>query len=124
MARRRGRTIRTRARRSYFRMGARRRGRSSQKLDLGQLAIAAGAYGVVRNPIANALGPVTDFLPLGDYKDEVVMGAVSFAAAKWGKGLIKNIGKAGLTYELASAGMQLSSGLMGGDSKSSTVQFG
>lgn len=121
MARRR--TARTRSRRSYFRLGAKRRGgRKSQKLDLMGTVLAAGIYGVGREPVAGLISPVTNMLPVGDYKDEVGMALVSYFMAKKGTGIIKNVGKAGLTIEAYRASTSLAGGLFGGKSSSNGTQ--
>lgn len=76
------------------------------------------AYGAVRAPIANNL---VKMLP-GEHplKDELCMGVVSWAAAKWAPGFFKQMGNRGLTVENARVGeyggQVLLGGLLGGSS--------
>ena len=87
--------------------------------------LAAGIYGVGREPVAGLISPVTNMLPVGDYKDEVGMAVLSYFMAKKGKGIIRNVGKAGLTIEAYRASTSLAGGLFGaGTGKSSTTIYG
>jgi len=88
---------RRRGRRSFFR---RSRGSSSGgKMNW----LAALAYGAIRSPVANRVTPTVASLGIipADLADEAGMGAISFAAQKYGSGMIKDMGKAGLVIETA-----------------------
>jgi hypothetical protein len=107
-------------------MGARRtrRNKGSQGIDLMGTVLAAGIYGVGREPVAGLISPVTNMLPVGDYKDEVGMAVLSYFMAKKGKGIIRNVGKAGLTIEAYRASTSLAGGLFGGKTSSSGTVYG
>lgn len=81
--------------RSYSRKG----GFSPMKLLIGSMI-----YGAAREKVSNLLVPVTSKIPLGEITDEAVLGVISYYAAKKGKGVIKDIGTAGLTIEAARLG--------------------
>jgi len=99
------RTVYRAARKAY------RRGKKSGSLT--RTLLGGFAYGAVRNPVANAIQPVTNMVP-GGMGDELGMAVVSYFAAKQG-GLIGDIGRAGLVVEAASAGNQLVGGKLGGN---------
>jgi len=69
-----------------------------------KLLIGSMIYGAAREKISNMLVPVTSKIPLGDITDEATLGALSYFAAKKGKGVLKDIGTAGLTIEAARVG--------------------
>lgn len=74
------------------------------------LIIPAAVYGAIRAPVAQALDPVLQKIPMGGIADELGLGIVSYFAAKKGKGMIKKIGQVGLVVESARAGEVLISG--------------
>jgi hypothetical protein len=63
-------------------------------------------------------------IPAGDYKDEVGMAILSYFAAKKGTGIVRNVGKAGLTIEAYRAASGLSSGLFGGSTAGNNNVYG
>ena len=82
-------------------------------------------YGAVREKASIALAPVLSKVPLGDVADEVGMGIISYFVAKKGKGIVKEVGKAGLTIESARMGEALASGSMfGSTAGTSNVLYG
>jgi hypothetical protein len=97
--------------------------RKSKKENVQALIMGSLAYGAMRQKASNALSPITSKVPLGDIADEVVMAGLSYLAMKKGKGIIKNIGKAGLTIESARIGEALINGgfNFGNVAKSSTI---
>ena len=74
------------------------------------MIIPALVYGATRGYISNAIKPLTDKIPLGNYADEAVFGTVGYLMAKKGKGMVKSAGKAILIVESASLGSQLMAG--------------
>jgi hypothetical protein len=81
------------------------------------MLIGAGLYGAGREYASTRLMPLTAKVPAGNYADELVMGAVSYAMMK-GKipflnkiKVTRDIGRAGLTIEAARVGAGLSAGL-------------
>ena len=104
--RRRSRTRYARSPRAY-----RRSRRSSSKLG-GLLPRLLGgvAYGAVREPIAAAVKPYTDYIPAGEYADEVGMGLIAYAAGKFIPS-IKPLTDAAITIEAARIGSGLASGM-------------
>lgn len=69
-----------------------------------KLLIGSMIYGAAREKVSNLLIPVTSKIPLGEITDEATLGLISYYAAKKGKGIIKQIGTAGLTIEAARLG--------------------
>lgn len=69
-----------------------------------KLLIGSMIYGAAREKVSNLLTPVTSKIPLGEITDEATLGLISYYAAKKGKGIIKQIGTAGLTIEAARLG--------------------
>jgi hypothetical protein len=89
------------------RMAKRSRGSSKGSENPLMLIIPALAYGAGRGYLSNAIKPLTDKIPLGNYADEAVFGTVGYFMAKKGKGMVKSAGKAILIVEAASLGSQL-----------------
>jgi len=82
----------------------RRSGRSAgQKQNLMKSLVYALGYGLVRNPIANFTTPMVSKVISTPYNDHVGNGAAAFAAYKFGKGMIREVGKVALIAEVASA---------------------
>lgn len=71
--------------------------------------IAYGGYGVVRGYISNFM---RSLLPgqIGNLSDEVLLGLTSWTAHKYGKGMVKKIGGAGLNIESYNFGRMVSQG--------------
>jgi hypothetical protein len=105
------RKMRARASRAF---GKVRRSRSSSSSGYNpmKVVLAAAAYGAARGYISNAIKPLTDKVPLGNYADEVVFGTAGYFMAKKGKGIVKTAGQAILTVEAASLGSQVIGGMM------------
>ena len=113
MRRRKFRSARTSGR-SFFRRRSRRASRSSGSTGR-IIQPTAMAYGAVRGYAAGYIAPqIAKMLPanLQQYADELGMGVAAWAAAKYGSGIIKQIGMNGLTVENARIGEQLSQGLI------------
>lgn len=109
-------------RRGFFRKAARRSTRFARRAyraagksqpSLLTSALYGAGYGAARPYLAQLATMVPDGGMLGSMKDEVVLGTAGFLAAKYGSGIIKNAGRTALIVESASAGAQLSSGLLG-----------
>ena len=110
------RVVRTRARRSSFRLG-RRRSRSRRSGGVGNmtgLVVGAMVYGAGREWVSDKLQPVLSKIPVaGDLADEVGMGVLSYFVAQGKVPLVnkipysREIGRAGLTIEAARAGAYL-----------------
>lgn len=114
MAKRRGfRRFRAFGRKAY-RVGKRVGKASADPL----LVIGTGlAYGAVRAPIARAIAPATNYLPFGQYNDEVALGALGWFGMKMAPHkILKEQGRTILAVESFSVGAQATSGLMGGNS--------
>lgn len=73
-------------------------GRSSKGLSVNQILIGGAMYGFARNKISSWLRGMVGG-QLGNVSDEVLMGIVSYFAAKKGSGMIRDAGKAGLAIE-------------------------
>ena len=84
-----------------------------------KLPIMQFAYGVVRTPVANAIKPMTNQLPLGEYSDEVALGVIGFLLAKQ-SGMAGQIGKTMLDIEGYRAGELTSSKIFSGSSQGTT----
>lgn len=81
-----------------------------------QKAIMGGlVYGAARSKVAQLLSPITSKVPLGNYADEAVMGALSYFVAKGKvKFIPKNVGLAGLMIESAVVGQDVVNGNFAG----------
>lgn len=108
--------------RSMARRVGRKAYRSASKAQpsLMTAALYGAGYGAARPFIANLVSPVSNMIPVGQYKDEIALGLIGFAAAKWGSGIIRNAGRTALIVESASAAAQLTSGMT---SQTATNQF-
>lgn len=73
-------------------------GRSSKGLSVNQILIGGAVYGFARNKVSGWLRGMVGG-QLGNVSDEVLMGVVSYFAAKKGSGMIRDAGKAGLAIE-------------------------
>jgi hypothetical protein len=72
-------------------------------------------YGGLRSKVAQLVSPVTSKIPLGNYADEAVMGALSYFVAKGKvKFIPKEIGLAGLMIESAVIGQDVVNGTFAG----------
>jgi len=81
-------------------MAKKKRFFSKKGLSVNQILIGGAAYGFARNKISTWLrGTIGG--QLGNVSDEILMGVVSYFAAKKGKGIIRDAGKAGLAIEAA-----------------------
>lgn len=79
-------------------------------------------YGAVRNPIASKMPQIA---MAGNYSDELAMGILSWAAAKYGGGgFIREAGMAGLTCENANVGAGLASNLTGASTSTAAYLLG
>lgn len=89
---------------SFF---GKRSGGSAQLLQVN--AMIAGAV------IPRAAAMLNGIIPsaAGAYQQNLQRGLVSWAAAKWGSGMIRSVGQAGLTAENYLVGTQASAGLLG-----------
>lgn len=99
----------------YVKSKGRRRGGSSSgfKGMFNRLPILPFGYGLVRTPIANAITPVTNKLPFGEYNDEIALGVIAFFVAKQ-KGIFGQIGSKVLDIEGYRAGELTSSKVITG----------
>ena len=77
---------------------------------LNALMIGAGLYGAGREFLSNLVSPFTSRFPLGTIGDEVALGLVSWQLAKRTKGVLRDVGIAGLGVEAARIGVALSDG--------------
>ena len=103
---------RTRTRtRSFFK----RRSSRSKGLNLGTIILGGAIYGAGRQYLSKAISPLTSKIPMGNVADNIGLGVVSYFAATKGKGIIKDIGKAGLTIEAAMGGQDLMAGRINGN---------
>ncbi len=102
---------------------ARRGGRRAYKAMSGDgltgIAVGGAAYGALRGPVSDKIGA---YVPkfAGEWTDEITMGVLSYVAMKKGTGIVRNIGKAGLTIESARIGAALTAGLLGNSTGTST----
>lgn len=122
------------ARRKMFRRAARstyktarrgfKRAGSSETLMGGVLP--AAIYGVARAPLAKLAVPVSSKLPLGGYEDEAVLALAGYALHKWTPkgGLLSKVGKVAVIVETASVVSQMTSGMTGGSTVSSSNLYG
>lgn len=117
--------MKRRASRRFF-GGFRKKSRRSSGGGLSpeSMLLPAAAYGALRAPVAQAISPLTSKIPLGGYSDEVALGLASYAAAKWGKGMVRKVGIAGLCIEAAAIGSGLTAGMVGGNRSSSDELLG
>lgn len=77
-------------------------------------------YGALRKYAASGMSPVTNYLPFGQFNDEAGLAIAGFAAAKWGKGMVRQAGLTALKVEAASVGASITGGMT---SSSSSSQF-
>jgi len=89
---------------------------------MNSLPIMSFGYGLVRTPIAQAMKPLTDKLPLGEYNDEVVLGIGAYFLAKSKMGMVSQIGSKILDIEGYRAGELTSSKVVSGNSTVSGVK--
>lgn len=81
------------------------------------LQVDAMAYGALRGYTSNAIAPFTSKIPLGGLSDEVGMGLLSWAVAKYaGGGMLGSIARKGLVIENARIGEALVTGGLFGSS--------
>lgn len=92
--------------------GSYRHSSSGRENTLNDILFGMG-YGAGRPYIANALAPVINMLPLGNVKDEAVMGVGGFLLTKLRNPLAKKIGKTMLVVESARVGELISTGQLG-----------
>lgn len=86
------------------------RGRNMAKGNqLTKKALAGAGYGFVREPI-NQLAK--NIPVVGNLADEVALGALGFMADKYGKGMIKQLGKAMIVVESYNLGRNFGAGSM------------
>jgi hypothetical protein len=93
-----------------------RRRKSGKKLTPKNVLIGGVAYGLVREPINNALKNVTGNFGF-NLADELVLGTAAWFAAKKGKGIVKDIGLVALGVEahnLARGGLGGITGMLSG----------
>jgi hypothetical protein len=102
---------RTARRASFGRKARTRHSSRSGGLNPLNLIIAGGAYGALRNTLSGIIAPVTNMLPLGQYSDEAIFGALGYFLAKKQKGMLKSLGYSMLSVEAAAVGSNLSSGI-------------
>ena len=110
------------ARRRYYRRVKKHYARHKGTYGLAGLAISAAIYGAGREKVSQAVLPISQKMGLGSYSDEVGMGILSFVVAKYTKGMLKQIGKAGLTIEAARIGSQMLSGISLGKTTTNNQQ--
>jgi len=91
---------------SFFRRG---KGGDSG-VSLMNTAAPAALYGAVREPIANALTPLTSKIPLGDVSDEIVLGTLAYFGAKKTSGFMRNLCRSALVVESARIGESVRKG--------------
>lgn len=71
-------------------------------------------YGAARPMLLGLVNSVVpNFAPLGNLNDEVKLGLAGWAAAKYGSGIIRNVGKTALIVEAAAAGSTIVGGTVG-----------
>lgn len=98
------------------RRGGRRSGSSGIKGIMNRLPVIPFAYGLFRTPIANAIKPVSDKLPLGEYNDEAVLAVVAYLGATMGSGMVAKVSEKVLDIEGYRAGELTSSKVITGNS--------
>lgn len=106
---------RAKTRRSAFRGFMKRRTHHKASGLLGgemNIIIGGAAYGAGRQYIAKAVEPITSKIPLGNYADNVVMGALSYFVAK---GKIPLINKIPMSKEIGRAGLYIESAMLGSE---------
>jgi len=107
--------------RSRFSGFVKRARRSGNKFLGGNKIIQPDAmiYGAVRGLISNKITPYLNELSpqTAQYNDNIAMSVASFAAAKYGSGMIKSVGQKGLTVENALVAADLTNALITGNSK-------
>lgn len=103
---------------SFQRRAGHRSSGSGGSIGLLGHALVGFGYGTAREPLMGLLKPLVDMLPLGEYNDEAVGGALGFVAAKGWLGNNKYIKAAGQdmivieTYRVG-AKMNLLGGMIG-----------
>jgi hypothetical protein len=113
-----------RKRRSFSRrrVSRRRYGRSNNGMSWSKILIGGGLYGAARAPLAAVTTPLVQkvgIVPSG-YEDEVGNAIVSYLAMKYGSGMIRDIGHAGLIVETARVASSVSSGFLSGSTSTSS----
>lgn len=83
------------------------------------LLMAAG-YGAVRNPIANFTTPLINKVVATPWNDHIGNGIAGLAAYKFGKGMVKEVGKVVVMVEVASAATGINFGNLTGQSQTSS----
>jgi len=83
-------------------------------------------YGAVRNPIANAIQPLSSKLPFGQYNDEIAMIGVAWGAKTFFRNpMIAKAANVAMIAEAVSVGSQITAGTMQSNSGSfSGAAFG
>ena len=118
---------RARARTSVAKRTRRRR-KSSGMSGVAGIALSGALYGAGRQYVSDALVPLTARVPLGNWADEAVMLATTWAVWKKKIPIVKKlpmaskVGQAGFIIESARIGAQLANGRM--SSTSNTVENG
>jgi hypothetical protein len=110
----------------HRRMSKRRSHRSSSsggKQNIFKTLMYAAGYGLVRNPLANMTAPIVNKVVQTPYNDHIGNGVVAFAAMKFGKGMIREVGKVALIAEAASAATGINFMNLGGQTQSSGYVF-
>lgn len=108
MARRKKRTVRSRAR-TYFKK-ARRKARRGTRMDK-LIQFDSMIYGASRAKVSNAIAPLTSKIPiLGNLSDEAGMVFLNYMVAKNTGGMLRNIALKGLVIENARAGEAIGGG--------------
>jgi len=102
--------------------GYSKRGSSSSVSPM-KLLIGAMIYGAAREKVSNLLTPLTSKIPLGDVTDEAVLGLISYYTAKKGKGVLKQIGQAGLSIEAARLGEYAVSKFMNNSTSGTSSEY-
>lgn len=77
----------------------------SDKMSMVEVGVGSAGYGFIRPKVANM---IPDIPQLGEYSDNVVLGAVGALAAWKGKGIIKKAGMIVLSNEAFIAGSRMS----------------
>lgn len=109
-------------RRSFFAPKSRRRSTSSSFKVL-NVVLPSMAYGAGRQYLTQLAAPLTNKIPLGNYADEAVFGALGYYLAKKQKGMLKQVGISILTVEAASVGNQLLAGMNNGGTPAQSNGF-
>jgi hypothetical protein len=118
--------------RRFFRKASRRarswgrkvRRNSNSAINPLNVALAGAGYGVARAYLSQLIQPLTSKIPLGQYADEVVLGAAGYYLAKKQTGLLKSVGYAMLTIESAAIANQATAGMIGTSSSGGITLYG